>query len=911
MKFKYPWRSYQKRILDDLNTYLEDNHLHVIAAPGSGKTVLGLEVVRRLNKATLVLVPTLAIQDQWVERLTDLFLPPPHNSPDWVSIDIKNPKFFTVATYQGLHSAFSGLNDVNKAEEEKQKEKQKGLKESQKNLRPDFNLIDELSKIPIGTIVLDEAHHLRSNWWKSLIGTINQIESPTLVALTATPPFDVPESEWKRYMKLCGPLDVQIPVPELVLEKNLCPHQDYIMFSTPTSTENTQITQLREEIYNFTAGLYQNQVFVDYLLSHPWVANPDEHMSDLLENPAFFSSILVFLTHLGYEIPKDTLKIISASPEKLPKFDYEWLEILLGGLLFFPNRKKAKLPLFLEEIKRNLSQLGIIEKRSINITEPDAIERILRRSLSKLVSIKEIVDLEFKSLGKDLRMVILTDYIRKKFVPRTIDDKPDLNKIGVVPIFEYLRREAPKYKLGILTGSLIYIPSKAVNLVDICAETCAINPQNIRIHELDFTEDYVELFVLGAENPNKVQLITELFTRGGIEVLIGTKALLGEGWDAPSINALILATFVGSYMLSNQMRGRAIRTERGNPSKTANIWHLICVEPKGKLSFLRDNEAVNKDFRTLKRRFQAFVGPSFNKIQIQSGISRLDIGTPPFSSSDIETINTLMIEKALNREKMREDWDHALKSGSEGVKLVENIKTKKETLPQGFVFYNTISAILWEGLFIVLLIMDALAQSIAQTIVYAFYSIEWFFFFLTIVLLIPTLIFLPNFLRASWLFLKHGTIKSSMKQIGVVLLKSLIYKGDIKTDYRKMKIKTEKGEMGTVYCHLEGATPRETAIYLDALEEILNPIENPRYLLIRKSILLDKLGQLDYHAVPSRIGEKKEYAEFYAQQWKKYIGKMELIYTRNVIGRRILLKARTHSLSSHFVPSAERISRWS
>jgi hypothetical protein len=38
-----------------------------------------------------------------------------------------------------------------------------------------------------------------------------------------------------------------------------------------------------------------------------------------------------------------------------------------------------------------------------------------------------------------------------------------------------------------------------------------------------------------------VHIVTQLFQTGEIEVLLGTKSLLGEGWDAPAINALILA----------------------------------------------------------------------------------------------------------------------------------------------------------------------------------------------------------------------------------------------------------------------------------------------------------------------------------------------------------------------------------
>ena len=47
VEFVWPWRNYQGRVLSELDLHLDDNHLHIIAAPGSGKTVLGLEVVRR------------------------------------------------------------------------------------------------------------------------------------------------------------------------------------------------------------------------------------------------------------------------------------------------------------------------------------------------------------------------------------------------------------------------------------------------------------------------------------------------------------------------------------------------------------------------------------------------------------------------------------------------------------------------------------------------------------------------------------------------------------------------------------------------------------------------------------------------------------------------------------------------
>ena len=97
-----------------------------------------------------------------------------------------------------------------------------------------------------------------------------------------------------------------------------------------------------------------------------------------------------------------------------------------------------------------------------------------------------------------------------------------------------------------------------------------------------------------------VHIVTQIFQLGEIEVLIGTKSLLGEGWDAPAINALVLATFVGSFVLSNQMRGGAIRTQKDNVDKTGNIWHLVCSDPT--------SPTGGDDLDLLTRRFKVLWG---------------------------------------------------------------------------------------------------------------------------------------------------------------------------------------------------------------------------------------------------------------------------------------------------------------
>lgn len=72
--FKCNFRDYHQRVLDNPDEYLKDGKINIVAAPGSGKTVLGLELIRRLGAPCIILSPTTAIRQQWGERFKELFL---------------------------------------------------------------------------------------------------------------------------------------------------------------------------------------------------------------------------------------------------------------------------------------------------------------------------------------------------------------------------------------------------------------------------------------------------------------------------------------------------------------------------------------------------------------------------------------------------------------------------------------------------------------------------------------------------------------------------------------------------------------------------------------------------------------------------------------------------------------------
>ena len=89
IKFRGTFRAYQQRILDNADKYLQDGRINIVAAPGSGKTVLGLELIRRIGKPCIILSPTTAIREQW----------------GTFSSDLHSIKKITSVTYQALYSA--------------------------------------------------------------------------------------------------------------------------------------------------------------------------------------------------------------------------------------------------------------------------------------------------------------------------------------------------------------------------------------------------------------------------------------------------------------------------------------------------------------------------------------------------------------------------------------------------------------------------------------------------------------------------------------------------------------------------------------------------------------------------------------------------------------------------------------
>lgn len=873
LHFNGVWRSYQKRILDDLDFHLRDSKLHIVAAPGAGKTTLGIEVISRLNRASLILCPTNTIKDQWKERIQTSFL----QKKDFgiVSTDIHNPSFLTIVTYQALLAAFCGHNDDESEDCQPDKEdgKEYAITNSSRfQMEKAEEIIGILQSANVSLLCFDEAHHLRKEWWKALSYLVEHLKPAQTVSLTATPPYDADINEWNRYQALCGDIDEVISIPELVKNGDLCPHQDFIHFSKLHPHELELLKNHKRNVNVLMEKLREDARLHELLSQMHFLQDTDNEIEAILEKPDFFVSIASLLNENGYTIPRHFLDLFGATARDIPMFDIKQATAFLNGFIFVKKEEWKDMQAIRSEYHSLTKQMGLTDGKKVVLDGNDKFYRQIANSIGKLDSIVSIVDLESNLLKENLRMVILTDYIRKNC--------PDCSMLGVVPIWRKLKTEFQEnISLAVLCGSLILLPASIVGKFQHLLSDNGISNDAVSLENFEGDENYIQITPKKSIRNHIVSLVTELFNNGDLTVLVGTQALLGEGWDAPSINSLILSSTVSSYMLSNQMRGRAIRIDVNHPDKVSNIWHLATYDP----SF----ETMNYDLSQIISRFEGFEAPSyFGKHQITSGIERVWI---PIKSGILQTNLSL----AKNRELTRQWWNDALYIGYSNkppIGLSSGVQTNSLTIKSlcytGYLYY------IWILIFVLLSLLR-LPQHIRS-------------FGLVVVGLVVVALLMG---LVVFKYIRTGTVEGVLKQISIVILETLSTQGLIKTSLKQVGLRVTN-EQGTMFVSCANLPAEENNLFIQCLQEFLDPVENPRYLLVRHERFRNLVNQTDYFAIPSVISPNKKSVEIFKKLWRTYIGKCDIVYTRSAEGRKILLKARKYAFSAIKRDVSKRVSKW-
>jgi hypothetical protein len=237
--------------------------------------------------------------------------------------------------------------------------------------------------------------------------------------------------------------------------------------------------------------------------------------------------------------------------------------------------------------------------------------------------------------------------------------------------------------------------------------------------------------------------------------------------------------------------------------------------------------------------------------------------------------------------------------------MVDGIKSPDELLPRGFVFTNTIMALLVEGVSLFFFVLTESMRGFGRV---RPRDGEDSLRSIIIVFGLAAVIGLPWVFSAIWRWIRHGTPERSIQQTGRAVLDSLVYAGEIDRRSGEFQVFADRHDQGSIFCWLSGGTGREQNTFLEAVRQILRPIDNPRYLLARPRFW--RWFREDYFCVPEVLARKKEYAEFFAKRWRKTVGPIQLVFTRTPEGRVLLLRARGHSLAASFQKHSERISCW-
>ncbi len=903
LKFKYPWRPEQQRALNHLEHYHDDNRIHIVAAPGAGKTVIGLEVFNRYRLKTLAISPTRIVRNQWIERLL-AFLPENSSAPDWCSTKLDSPQLFTAITYQGLFSFDKRIEEATDDDIDKEVDKEYE------------SIVHWFKEHDIRLLILDEAHHLKAAWWKVLIKLVEQSEDLLIVSLTATPPYDSNATEWSRYQKLCGPVDEEISIPELVRSNSLCPHQDYIWMVKTDDKNITSLKRQQENLARFIESLNTNFELLYLLQLHDWLV-PDAviRQRDVLYNLDECFALLGLLKHHQKPLPDHLLSLLDITEDDInPMSVFAWENLLQSFLEGEHYPSATPVTEFREILSRLLKGKYFLKYNKVSLDNSRKKLEAFNKTQERIKACFDIATVEYQARQEWSRIVVLADYIHDEKYQLALDglEAPT----GAYPIFHYYIHHLDSFlaaKTALLTGRLSIIHQ------DLLSQLSEYFPATLTIKSKPYSENK-NFVVLNISSEYVSAAFTELHKKGDLLFLIGTRALLGEGWDAPHVNSLILATQTGAYVSSNQVRGRAIRINLDDDFKTASIWHIVAVSPLSEY-----NEFILKD---LHRRFKTFAGIHADELRIESGIERLAISDDSLSQQDEQIKSDIIKHSNKNTIKRHQDdifnlqarWQNALemvekhvfqtglqiKIGKEDTRntisqyvaqleksqidaLRKRLKMKSLLTTGALTSVAVATPMVMMNSFGITGMPSLLAASISPLLLALFFRNK------------SKKTKITSSINADYLPLAFAQVTlSALQEIGLV---------QTKDSPEENNIQISQVEKGYFRFSLNDFTRKEDDIFLTALSQLLEPIQQPRYLIA----LNNNPQSGDIFPVPHSLGSKKENANAFLNAWKKVLPEfpdVQIFSTSSTQGREYLLKARAASYSEQEPDIIRLIERW-
>jgi superfamily II DNA or RNA helicase len=885
--------------------------IHIVAPPGSGKTVLGLYLwAECVQEPAVVLSPNSAIQAQWASR-TNLFEAAPEVT-DGVSTDPKSPGLLTSLTYQSVTLPQRGGANLDAAALEVWEETliEKGQAENpeeaavwvedlrrhnrayyedrlsayRKIVRDRMSLggnaletlhasalatLHRLRDRGVGMVILDECHHLMGHWGRVLADAGELLEQPVVVGLTATPPDreGKPPEDVQRYDEFFGPIDYEVPVPAVVKDGFLSPYQDLAYFVRPTPEELQYLATVDgefHEVVRLLCGEFGRESdggvdFSQHVCSEPlpvWLARvlesrelPTGTMKDWTSferrDPELARAGPMFLMARGVPLPPG----VPPPDEAILDLQAQELDLLVPVLDRYIRHRLQRSE---DPADHALADQAIAKLRllGIQITETGAracaspVGRVMAYSTAKTRAILPILEAEMTALGDTIRAVVIADYEKTSAVAPEVGHLLDEEAGGAVAAFRSLLSDPEIDRLDpvLVTGSTVLVDDDLAEQFKEEAERWlaehGYSPQLRYQEELGF-------HVLNGSGEQwcprvYVRMITDLFQRGVTRCLVGTRGLLGEGWDANKVNVLVNLASVTTSMSVNQLRGRSIRLDPDVPEKLADNWDVVCIAPE----FARGLD----DYRRFIDRHKTIYGLTDDGA-IEKGVGHVHAAftelKPEGLEGSLHVLNDDMLDRVNRRAEFRRLWRIGEPYHPEPIHTLE-IHDVGEKAGGGFPPFK---------------------QS-----------------------------------RQAW------TGSSLSLAVGHAVLGALREARLLKKRYR-LQVGDRAG--GYVRLFLERAMPEDSVLFAEAVRESLAPLDRPRYVIPRYadevsdtwvSGLLPEIFARYFrrrerrmamlHAVPSVLAKKKELAHVFTRHWNRHVSPGEALYAHRGPGQELLEKAR-------------------
>ncbi len=987
LSFRLPFRKYQRMILEQVVGKQKDHKYHLVAPPGSGKTIIGLELIRQFGAPAVVFAPTTTIQAQWYDKL-NMFIEPAADLKQFASMDPREKAPIHIFTYQLISTPAEAQEHVREAalvlwQEElihdgqvtsleaararldilrqnnpdayhkdvlrfTNRVKKRLLHEPGVDIEPFLHpnarqLIDELVACGVKTVVLDECHHLLDYWAIVLRYLIGRIENPCVVGLTATLPAPDGDDEFENYNSLLGEVDFEIPTPAVVKEGDLAPYRDLAYIVKPTQREMDYLNKIQAEFEAAISELTGNPGFLEWVRRFSSIppetpAPQTEWQRRWDEHPLLMLAAVRFLNANGAPPnPSLVMPVEALDPIELE----DWGNLLERfGLDILKTSADQQDHLLLRDLRKAILPFGLtLTERGLTQSRSPG-DLVLAFSESKDHAVAHILAAESRAMGEKLRAIVVTDFERVGTGIRQVkgvlgsDAGSALRLFGLLAAHSQVEHLCPV----LVTGSLFMVPATAADAL-LERFSAYLGGQRLRAScSIKATKDpnTVEIVGLGPDWTSRtyVRMATEIFEQGAIKCLIGTRGIFGEGWDSLSLNTLIDLTSVTTSTAVQQLRGRTLRLDHRWPRKVAHNWDIVCVAPKYKRGAMDFNRFLSRHSRYwslviyhdwLEEPGQAAnrVAPPYLHGKVAKGalhvspdliFSLLQNANDPWQSLRIGLHNSKTMKQIPRRDQVYDLWgigdDYSNFSYSATTINARDLKIKTV-----FTLQTTLKALV-RDLFTSML-------TVALTILYygarawpSGYGMDWSLFLLC-------LIGFFGFVSALTLAINSKKIYQTAKSlftaqlpdailldVGRALFESLRELGLVSRNLNSDYVRVIKTQNDCYQVMLDYASPEDSHTFIQAYQEIFEPVRDQRYLIMRTE---DRLPNLPlrmiwlplrvwvretgmyppaYHPVPKILAARKERVELFAKFWKKYVGGGDAIFTRSEQGRAVLLFAR-------------------